>query len=80
MALLSHILAAAFFKVNCLLALAFIRCYNSRMTKPLAQAIKIIRELPEDQQDTIVHQLMRLIELAQSTDTELASASGDGLS
>jgi hypothetical protein len=50
------------------------------MTKPLAQAIKIIRELPEDQQDTIVQQLMRLIELAQSTDMELASASGAGLS
>ena len=66
--------------MNSLLARSFARCYNFRMTKPLAQAIKIIRELPEDQQDTIVHQLMRLIELAQSTDTELASASGAGLS
>jgi hypothetical protein len=50
------------------------------MTKPLAEAIKIIRELPEDEQDTIAHQLMRIIDLAQSTNMDLASASGAGLS
>ena len=50
------------------------------MTKPLAEAIEIIRELPEDEQDTIARQLMQLIDLAQSTSTELASASGAGLS
>ena len=80
MALLSPIVAGTFFEVNSLLAPALVRCYTFRMTKPLAQAIKIIRELPEDEQDTIAHQLMRLVELAQSTDTELASASGAGLS
>jgi hypothetical protein len=50
------------------------------MTKPLTEAIKIIRELPEDEQDTIAHQLLRFIDLAQSSDIELASASGGGLS
>jgi hypothetical protein len=50
------------------------------MTKSLREALKIIRELPEDDQDTIAHQLTRLIDLAQSTDIELASASGAGLS
>jgi hypothetical protein len=50
------------------------------MIKPLAEAIKIIRDLPEDEQDTIAHRLMRLIDLAQSTHMELASASGAGLS
>jgi hypothetical protein len=50
------------------------------MTKPLAEAIEIIRELPEDEQNMIAHQLFRLIDLAQSPDIELASASGAGLS
>jgi hypothetical protein len=54
--------------------------YNLPMIKPLAEAIAIIRELPEDEQDTIAHQLIRLIDLAQSTNMELASASGAGLS
>jgi hypothetical protein len=50
------------------------------MTEQLNEAINIIRELPEDEQDTIARQLIRLIDLAQSTSTELASASGAGLS
>jgi hypothetical protein len=50
------------------------------MTKPLTEAISIIRELPEDEQDTIARQLMQLIDLAQLTNMELASASGAGLS
>jgi hypothetical protein len=50
------------------------------MTEQLNEAIQIIRELPEDEQDTIARQLMRLIDLAQSTNMELASASGAGLS
>jgi hypothetical protein len=50
------------------------------MTKPLAEAIKIIRQLPEEEQDTIAHQLLRFIDLAQSSDIEMASAFGAGLS
>ena len=50
------------------------------MTKQLAEVIKVIRELPEEEQDTIANQLIRLMDLAQSTDIELASASGAGLS
>jgi hypothetical protein len=50
------------------------------MTKQLTEAIEIIRELPEDEQDTIARQLIRLIDVAQSTNLELASATGDGLS
>jgi hypothetical protein len=42
------------------------------MTKQLAEAIEINRELPEDEQDTIARQLIRFV--------ELASASGAGLS
>ena len=49
------------------------------MTDQLAEAIEIIRALPEDEQDTIARQLIRLIDLAQSTSVELASASGAGL-
>jgi hypothetical protein len=63
-----------------LAARGFLFCYNSLMTDQLTEAIQIIRELPEDEQDTIARQLMRLIELAQSSSTELASASGAGLS
>jgi len=44
------------------------------MTDTMAEAIEIIRELPDDEQDTIARQLMRLIDLAQSTSTELAGA------
>jgi hypothetical protein len=83
-ALLSHYSATPFFKVISLLAngssILLPGCYNFRMIKPLAEAIKIIRDLPEDEQDTIAHRLMRLIDLAQSTHMELASASGAGLS
>jgi hypothetical protein len=50
------------------------------MTEQLNEAINVIRELPEDEQDTIARLLMRLIDLAQSTSIELASASGAGLS
>jgi hypothetical protein len=50
------------------------------MTDQLTEAIEIIRELPEDEQDTIARQLIRLLELSQSTSLELASASGAGLS
>ena len=50
------------------------------MTKSLQEAIKAIRELPDDEQDTIARQLMLFIDLAQSSDIELASASGAGLS
>jgi hypothetical protein len=50
------------------------------MTKTMAEAIEIIRELPDDEQDTIARQLIPLIDLAQSTSIELASASGTGLS
>jgi hypothetical protein len=50
------------------------------MTKSLQEAIKIIRELPDDEQDTIAHQLMLFIDLVQSRDHELAPASGGGLS
>jgi hypothetical protein len=50
------------------------------MTDQLTEAIQIIRELPEDEQDTIARQLLRLIELAQSSSMELASAFGAGLS
>jgi hypothetical protein len=56
------------------------RCYNEGMTEQLNEAIQIIRELPEDEQDTIARQLMRLVDLAQSTGMDLASASGAGLS
>jgi hypothetical protein len=50
------------------------------MTKSLQEAINIIRDLPDDMQDTIPHQLMLFIDLAQSSDIELASAVGAGLS
>jgi hypothetical protein len=50
------------------------------MTKPLTEAIGIIGELPEDEQDTIARQLMQLIDLAQSNSMDLASASVAGLS
>jgi hypothetical protein len=50
------------------------------MSTPLDDAIRAIRELPDEQQDAIAHQLMRLIELEQSNDMELASASGAELS
>jgi hypothetical protein len=50
------------------------------MTEELNEAIKIIRELPDDEQNTIARQLMRLIDLAQCTNMELAPASGAGLS
>jgi hypothetical protein len=50
------------------------------MTEQLNEAINIIRELPEDEQDMIARQLMRLIDLAQSNNMELASSSGAGLS
>ena len=50
------------------------------MTKRLDEAIKIIRELPDDEQETIADQLMQLLELSQSTSMEMASASGAGLS
>jgi hypothetical protein len=43
------------------------------MTKQLAEAIEIIRELPDDEQDTIAHQLIRLIDLVQAASTELES-------
>jgi hypothetical protein len=43
------------------------------MRQQLAEAIHIIRELPDDQQNTIARQLMRLIDLAQLRDLELAS-------
>src|ERR1700730_13147266 len=71
LALLSHILSATFFKVICSLSAATCSSacpmlYFSRI-KPLAQAIKIIRESPEDEQDTIARQLIQLIDLAQST-------------
>jgi hypothetical protein len=46
----------------------------------LKEAIKIIRELPDDGQNTIARQLMQIIDLAQSTSMELASASRAGLS
>jgi hypothetical protein len=55
-------------------------CYNKHMTEQLNDVIQIIRELPEDEQDTIARQLIRLLELSQSTNMELASASGAGLS
>jgi len=50
------------------------------MTDTMAEAIKIIRGLPDDEQDAIARQLMRLIDLTQSADIEMASASGAGLS
>jgi hypothetical protein len=50
------------------------------MTEQLNEVVNILRELPEDDQDVIAHQLIRLIELDQSTNMELASASGVGLS
>jgi hypothetical protein len=50
------------------------------MIKPLDEAIKIIRELPDDEQATIARQLIHLIDLVQSTNMEMASASGAGLS
>jgi len=50
------------------------------MVDSMAEAIEIIRELPDDEQDTIARQLMRLINLAQSTDIDMASAPGTGLS
>jgi hypothetical protein len=56
------------------------QCYNAHMTKQLAEAIRIIRKLPDDQQDTIARQLIRLIDLAELSNIELASASGTGFS
>ena len=46
------------------------------MTDTMAEAIEIIRELPDDEQDAIARQLIRLIDLAQSTNVELAPAPG----
>jgi hypothetical protein len=40
----------------------------------MAEAIEIIQELPDDEQDTIARQLMQLIDLSQSTDIEIAPA------
>ena len=34
------------------------------MTKLVQEAIKAIRELPDDEQDTVAEQLMRLMSLA----------------
>jgi hypothetical protein len=45
------------------------------MTKQLAEAFEIIRELPENEQDAIARQLIRLIDLVQETSTELESSS-----
>jgi len=56
------------------------RCYNMHMTDTMAEAIEIIRALPDDEQDAIARHLIRLIDLTQSTDIEIASASGAGLS
>jgi hypothetical protein len=83
MALLSHIFAADFFQSDSL-SLKVVpsrsrECYNVHMTQQLSEAIEIIRELPDDEQDTIARQLIRIIDLAQTTSAELASASGDGL-
>ena len=50
------------------------------MSTALDEAFEAIRELPDEQQDTIAHELMRLMELEQSNEMELASASGAGLS
>jgi hypothetical protein len=50
------------------------------MTEQLNEAIQIIRELPEDEQDTIARQLIRLLDLSQASNMELASTSGAGLS
>ena len=50
------------------------------MSRLIDDAIRSIRELPDEQQDTIARQLMRLIDLEQLNDIELASASGAGLS
>jgi hypothetical protein len=49
------------------------------MTSQLAEAISIIRELPEDEQNIIARQLLRFIDVAHSSDIELASTSGAGL-
>jgi hypothetical protein len=61
-------------------SIIFRRCFNECMTDQLNGAIRIIRDLPEDEQDTIARQLMRLIDLAQSSSMELASPSAAGLS
>lgn len=84
MALLSHILAATFFQSESPLAsgrsVSARKCYNVCMTDTMAEAIEIIRELPDDEQDAIARQLIRLIDLAQSTNIEMASASDAELS
>jgi hypothetical protein len=50
------------------------------MSTPLDEAIQAISELSDEQQDTIAQQLMRLIDLSELNEIELASASGAGLS
>jgi hypothetical protein len=43
---------------------SMLRCYNFDMTKQLAEAIKTVSELPDDEQDMIAEQLIRLMRLA----------------
>jgi ABC-type polar amino acid transport system ATPase subunit len=52
------------------------QCYNNRMTEQLNEAIEIIRELPDDEQDTIARQLMRLLDLSQASNEEPKQFSG----